>query len=420
MTLYQVLPRLWGRGKFSDWDVETFAYLKTLGVTHVWLTGIPRHATGADFVKGDPGSPYSVCDWYDVNPYLSDKPSGRIEEFRQLVQRAHAEGLKIITDFIPNHVARNYSGPLKLKPWCDYDWTDTLKVDYSQRATWDEMLRVLRFWTEIGVDGFRCDMAELVPLEFLSWLISSVKAEKPDTVFIAEAYLRENYRPFAECAGFDLLYDKSGEYDTLRRIAAGADVAQLRSNWQFLGDLQPRMLNFLENHDEVRLPAPSFAALGAASLFNRASFMIYFGGEIGENAAGSENSRTSIFNWERIPSIERLVRHIHGEEALSSFEKSTLERYTAAMQLSTRVRDWDNYDLSWCNGGRIYPFLRFDGDCCLLIVCNFSDEPADCLLRIPEDARRLSGTPLGWAEISVKADDFACIELPVDKSEKIG
>ena len=121
--IYQVLPRLWGDGTFASWDQRSFDYLKTLGVNCIWFTGIPRHASGEAFVKGDPGCPYAVCDWYDVNPYLASDPSRRIEEFRSLVQRTHEAGLRCIVDFIPNHVACNYRGGLALYDWHDGDWS---------------------------------------------------------------------------------------------------------------------------------------------------------------------------------------------------------------------------------------------------------------------------------------------------------
>ena len=126
--IYQVLPRLWGNdtqrpkkngnlgdngtGKLSDIDTDTLEYLKWLGCTHVWYTGIIRHSTQSSeegcipshpqFVKGKAGSPYAICDYYDVNPYLADNPSDRIYEFEQLIKRTHEAGLKVIIDFVPN------------------------------------------------------------------------------------------------------------------------------------------------------------------------------------------------------------------------------------------------------------------------------------------------------------------------------
>ena len=106
--IYQMLPRLWGNGTMSCCDKETLEYLRSLGVDYVWYTGIPRHATGKPFVKGDPGSPYAISDWMDVNPYLACDPAERMAEFSSLVGRTHAAGLKLLVDYVPNHVASDY------------------------------------------------------------------------------------------------------------------------------------------------------------------------------------------------------------------------------------------------------------------------------------------------------------------------
>ncbi len=110
--IYQLLPRLWGNGRFSSIDQASLDYLKdTLGMDWVWCTGVIRHATRLGdepqkVVKGDAGSPYAITDYYDVNPYLADDPAARMQEFQALVDRIHAAGLKVIIDYVPNHVAR--------------------------------------------------------------------------------------------------------------------------------------------------------------------------------------------------------------------------------------------------------------------------------------------------------------------------
>lgn len=404
MTIYQVLPRLWGKGKFSDWNSREFSYLKKLGVTHIWFTGIPRHATGAPFVKGDPGSPYSISDWFDVNPYLADNPEDRIKEFVNLIERVHSAGLKVITDYIPNHVSPDYRGDIPRYDRYDYDWSDTRKVNWSDPATVHKMEEILGFWLNLGVDGFRCDMVELVPVQALGSLIASVRIDYPSAVFIAEAYDFANYRPYLN-AGFDLLYDKSGAYDSIRSIQRGESVSLLTRNWQRLQDLQPRMLNFLENHDEERLTHPDFAALAAAAAFNGASYLLYFGEEIGENASDEGNRRTSIFDFRQPDSIARLCRWIHCGRGLYDYERSTLERYREIMQLVFDIRGWDNYDLCWCNRCGLFTFLRFKSGKAYLFACNFNDYPVECEVFIPEDARRLSG---------VSAQNFKLCVQPCD------
>ena len=506
VIIYQMLPRLWGNiggknikngtlkdngcGKFSSIDTITLEYLKSLGVSYVWYTGIIRHATAedsdgctpssADWVKGRAGSPYSITDYYDVNPYLADEPENRMEEFHKLVERTHAAGLKVIIDFVPNHVARDYGRFAAAHPaptgmaalgesddksvhWKDSndffyypgiplalpiqnqtymempamasgnsytsspgvnDWYDTIKLNYCDchTETWEKMYDIVNFWAGQGVDGFRCDMVELVPPAFFKWLISRIKKYRPDLLFVAEVYQKTLYSKYIREIGFDLLYDKSGIYDTLRAIVeknakdSGVPVEDWQSakritwNWQSLGDLQPYMLNFLENHDEQRFASDffgcdarnSYAALYTALYLNNAPFMLYAGEEVGERGMDNEgfsgrDGRTSIFDWWAPSSLTRLYKYIHGEkEALKTEEESMLDTYRKALKFAAEdnaVSKGTVYDLCYCNYAsdgfnpdRHFAFLRDFEDETLLIVCNFSKNDADMKISIPEHA----------------------------------
>jgi len=391
--IYQMLPRLWGEGKFSSIDDKVLEYYKSSGISYVWYTGIIRHSTGKAFVKGDPGSPYAIHDYYDVNPYLADDEDRRMDEFELLVKRTHAAGLKLIIDFIPNHVGRDFTGDLPLYDRCDYDWTDTFKIDYTHPDTARRLLAILNFWASKGVDGFRCDMVELVPRDFFRWAIASVKEKHPGTIFVAEVYEKGNYRDYIDNVGFDLLYDKSGLYDILFALSSGnGDARAITGNWQFLGDLQPRMLNFLENHDEVRFN--SMAALHVSLLLNTAPFMVYFGEEIGEDASSEGNRRTSIFEWRKYPSLQRLDAFIHSGKGLKAGERKLLSRFRKLLKLSTEPAFCDglSYDLCYCNGpggfdpARHFAFLRHGGKHTWLVAANFSGEDAEMKIRIPDHA----------------------------------
>ena len=506
IIIYQMLPRLWGNiggknikngtlkdngcGKFSSIDTISLEYLRSLGVSYVWYTGIIRHATAedsagctpssADWVKGRAGSPYSITDYYDVNPYLADEPENRMEEFHKLVERTHAAGLKVIIDFVPNHVARDYGRFAAAHPaptgmaalgesddksvhWKDSndffyypgiplalpiqnqtymempamasgnsytsspgvnDWYDTIKLNYcdSHTETWEKMYDIVNFWAGQGVDGFRCDMVELVPPAFFKWLISRIKKDRPELLFVAEIYQKTLYSKYIREIGFDLLYDKSGIYDTLRAIVeknakdSGVPVEDWQSakritwNWQSLGDLQPYMLNFLENHDEQRFASDffgcdarnSYAALYTALYRNNAPFMLYAGEEVGERGMDNEgfsgrDGRTSIFDWWAPSSLTRLYKYIHGEkEALTPEEESMLDAYRKALKFAAEdnaVSKGTVYDLCYCNYAsdgfnpdRHFAFLRDFEDETLLIVCNFSKNDADMKISIPEHA----------------------------------
>lgn len=399
MTVYQVLARLWGEGRFSSFDAESLSYFRSLGIDAVWYTGVVRHASGKPYVKGDPGSPYSIENYTDVNPYLADNESERIAEFKSLVNRTHSAGMKVLTDFVPNHVSPDCENDIPVLGYCDYDWTDTVKIDYSDPRTLPELERILRFWISLGVDGFRCDMVELVPVEALASLIGNLKADFPGLVFVAEVYDMDNYARYTE-AGFDLLYDKSGLYDSLRDILCfGKTARSITWNWQRMGPLQGRMLNFLENHDERRLASPSFAgdarkgfaAAAVGALFNEASTMVYFGQEAGESASEAEDGRTSIFSWCSPASVGRLYREIHGEPALLPEERDVLGRYREILSAAARspFRGGANYDLCYLQGEgfdpeRNFAFLRYDGERTALVVCNFSEEARAIRIVLPD------------------------------------
>ena len=410
--IYQVLPRLWGSGRFSDWHEPAFAYLRTLGVDYVWFTGIPRHATGKDFVKGNPGCPYAVTDWFDVNPYLAVNPGSRIDEFKAMVARAHASGLKCLIDFIPNHVAADYEGPLPIFSWHDADWTDTRKVNWNDPRTPLVMLDILRFWAAAGVDGFRCDMVELVPSDALGHVIKSLRPEFPGLMFVAEVYGRENYSRYLD-AGFDLLYDKSGAYDILRGVMQyGMSARELTWNWQFLGDRQPRMLNFLENHDEQRVTSDFFlgdgrkamAPLTVSLLFNTAPFMIYFGQEYGERGMQEEgysgrDGRTSIFDYCSLSGEK-------DEELYTRYKELT------ALAASPLFAEGKTYDLMWLNPAsdhfdpaRQFAFMRGHDGKGALVVANFADHPVNVRLNITQDA-------FNYLDIPVDHHFFEPIDIP--------
>ena len=524
--IYQMLPRLWGNdtaepikngnltqngtGKFSDIDSRTLDYIKWLGCSHVWYTGILRHSTQSSeegcipshpqFVKGKAGSPYAICDYYDVNPYLADNPDNRITEFKQLIKRTHDAGLKLIIDFVPNHVSRDYGKvapteghsvlgadddrnvhwkaendffyyvgekltlptpvPAGMAPYEEFpamatgnncyspnpginDWYETVKINYGDdhTSTWDKMYEILEFWADKGVDGFRCDMVELVPPQFFKWVIAKIKTKYPEIIFVAEVYKKDLYAEYIRNIGFDFLYDKSGLYDTVRTVVEknvndnGMPVELWQSatgitrNWQFLGDLQPYMLNFLENHDEQRFASDFFgkdarntyAPLYVSLLLNTAPFMIYFGEEVGERGMDEEgfsgcDGRSTIFDWWSIGAVRRLRKVIASgaystldpaviaENGLSKEEAEVFCRFAEATRFASAdeaVKQGTTYDLCYCNAGsagfdkdRHFVFLRDHLDHTILVAANFSNREATMEITIPDHAFEWMGIPV--------------------------
>lgn len=516
IIIYQLLPRLFsnltqpvapngsvsqnGVGKFSGINPEVIAAIKELGASHIWLTGVIEHATATDYsdfgirpdnpfiVKGKAGSPYAIKDYYDVDPDLADNPRTRMAEFESLVDRIHAAGMKVLIDFVPNHVARQYNSDVKPVGVDDfgvhddqsvyfspnnnfyyiprqlfaphiplgnghnayiefpakasgndcftafpgqYDWYETVKlnygVDYGNHShhfdpipdTWFKMLHILRFWAAKGIDGFRCDMVHMVPLEFWRWALPQVKKSFPGIIFIGEIYEPGLYRPFLE-AGFDYLYDKVNLYDTLRRIeTANFSAAQLSSCWQTVEGIGPRMLNFLESHDEQRFasqfyagnPAKVGASLAVSATFSTGPMMIYMGQELGEDAPDAEgfsghDGRTTIFDYWSMASTRRWLapdgkpdddRLSPDAQRLRNFYKRLLN-ITASEEAITKGGFFDlmyvNYDNpAHFNPHRQYAYLRSTGKETLLVVANFANENVLVHVNIPAHAFETLGIP---------------------------
>ena len=429
--IYQALPRLWGKGHFSDWTGKAFSYLKTLGVDYLWLTGVPRHESGTPFTKGCPGSPYAIIDWYDVNPYLADNEDKRMHEFELLIKRAHLAGIKIMIDYIPNHVGRSYAGDLPCFDHCDGDWTDTRKVNWNDPSTVDKMVDILCFWANKGIDGFRCDMVELVSAEALGEVVRRTRSAFPGLVFVAETYKKENYRRYLSTSSIDILYDKSGSYDILRAISNGnCSATALTSNWQWQAEIQGAMLNFLENHDEQRIASRfwnngrryPWAELAFSVLFNEASFMLYYGQEWMDDAAETDNGRTSIYDFTSPSGVRRAAHFARTGKAIKlndAADTDSLDCYrrylelmqTAASPLMRQGSNWDlcylQNDCKW-NRDNMFAFARYDGHGAAVVICNFSDSDTELSVRLPEELLKYTG---GMRSINMeaRAGDYSII-----------
>ena len=429
--IYQALPRLWGKGHFSDWTGKAFSYLKTLGVDYLWLTGVPRHESGTPFTKGCPGSPYAIIDWYDVNPYLADNEDKRMHEFELLIKRAHLAGIKIMIDYIPNHVGRSYAGDLPCFDHCDGDWTDTRKVNWNDPSTVDKMVDILCFWANKGIDGFRCDMVELVSAEALGEVVRRTRSAFPGLVFVAETYIKENYRRYLSTSSIDILYDKSGSYDILRAISNGnCSATALTSNWQWQAEIQGAMLNFLENHDEQRIASRfwnngrryPWAELAFSVLFNKASFMLYYGQEWMDDAAETDNGRTSIYDFTSPSGVRRAAHFARTGKAIKlndAADTDSLDCYrrylelmqTAASPLMRQGSNWDlcylQNDCKW-NRDNMFAFARYDGHGAAVVICNFSDSDTELSVRLPEELLKYTG---GMRSINMeaRAGDYSII-----------
>ena len=276
--------------------------------------------------------------------------------------------------------------------------------------TWMKMLDILLFWASKRIDGFRCDMAEMVPVEFWEWVIPQVKEKYPDLLFIAEVYNPAEYQNYLFRGKFDYLYDKVGLYDTLRNVACGYDSATaITRSWQRLGGIEKRMLNFLENHDEQRIASDFFAsnprkgipALIVSACMNTNPMMIYFGQEFGELGMDTEgfsgrDGRTIFDYW----SVDTIRRWRNGGKfdgkMLTEEQKQLYAVYRKVLTLCNEeqaIAQGAFFDLMYANenGWRFnehkqYTFLRKHEKELLFIIVNFDNQPVDIAINVPSHA----------------------------------
>ena len=518
--IYQLLPRTFanfcttrknngsiqenGCGKFNLITTKALHEIKNLGATHVWYTGVIEHATQTDYsefgitpdhpsvVKGKAGSPYAIKDYYDVDPDLAVNVDNRMAEFEALIERTHKAGLKVIIDFVPNHVARQYHSdakpigvedlgegdnpewafsPLntfyylpgeKFSPTFDIfdytenpakvtgndcftahpghnDWYETIKLNYGvfyqgggekqfhpTPSTWLKMRDILRFWAAKGVDGFRCDMAEMVPVEFWEWVIPQIKdvewgvtttdaagkktyKKKAPIIFIAEVYNPALYRDFIFKGHFDYLYDKVGMYDYLRAVTSkNYPVEGITQQWQAVGDIQEHMLYFLENHDEQRIASGFFCGRGmcaqpamiVAATLSTNPVMVYAGQELGEKGMDVEgfsgiDGRTTIFDYWGVKSIQDWANNGKWDGKGLNEEQQELRLFYKQLltlaRSSKAITEGKMFDLEYAqaegfNKHEHYAYIRHSEEETLLMAINFDDKHTEMQIRIPTEA----------------------------------
>jgi glycosidase len=557
MVIYQMMTRLFantnstnkkygtlqenGVGKMNDITDSALISLRELGVSHVWYTGVIEHALltdytafgipldDADVVKGRAGSPYAIKDYYDINPDLAGDVKNRMQEFDQLVARTHAQNLKVIIDFVPNHVARSYKSDAKpngvqdlgegddntvaFKPSNNFyylpgqsfvpptgyqslgengfptkdkkyqenpakvtgndqftsspginEWFETVKLNYGVDiqnnrtnhfdpipSTWTKMKDILVFWANKKVDGFRCDMSEMVPVEFWKWAIPQVKAVNPEIIFIAEIYNPAQYSNYLRNGHFDFLYDKVQLYDTLRLLVnQKAHASGIPAIQESLKGMNHQMLHFLENHDEQRIASPFFAgdawkavpAMVVSATIDQSPVMIYFGQEVGEDGAGAEgfggeDGRTTMFDYWGVPKHQQWVNggKFDGGK-LTDEQKQLRQFYGDILKLASTnqaISQGDYFDLTVSNfqSGNISSFVsayaRWIGEENLLIISNFNSKIEKIKIVIPETlasslklekGKAYVGRDLlrSGAEIGINESLTAVMELPAYSS----
>ena len=327
------------------------------------------------------------------------------------------------------------------------DWYETVKVNYGVRPdgtydfptlpegfsaehaafwegkdvpdSWYKFRDIAHYWLDKGVDGFRYDMAEMVPVEFWSFLNSSIKQKAPDAFLLAEVYQPDKYRAYIQQGKMDYLYDKVGFYDTLKTIMQGSGaVSDLVAIHDEVRDIAPHMLHFLENHDEQRIASPDFAgdadkgkpALAVSALISRAPTLLYFGQDVGED--GSEETgfgdptRTTIFDYAGVPAHQRFMNNGKFDAGQSTDKEKALHRFykdimnIAATNSAITGRYQSLHALNLSVEGSAYSeqqfaFLREKNGQGIIVLVNFSEAPTGPIsLAVPASAIQASGNKL--------------------------
>ena len=321
------------------------------------------------------------------------------------------------------------------------DWYETIKVNYGIRPdgskdfpelpagfdtksyqehfdfwkgkdvpdSWDKFKDIALYWTAKGVDGFRFDMAEMVPYEFWSYMNSAIKVNNPDAFLLAEVYNPKEYRNYIHLGKMDYLYDKVETYDKLKDIIQGRSLPDGLSDIQNgMADIEHHMLHFLDNHDEQRLASPEFAGtpqkgkplMVVSTTISTSPTMVYFGQEVGE--AGNENagfgthSRTSIFDYIGVPNHQRWMNGgkfdggqlTKDEKELRDFYKRVLNFSLNSSALMGKYQEIQTLNRQATQGydPGIYAFTRWSDTQKLIVVTNFSWlTTSNFELKIPSD-----------------------------------
>ncbi|MEY8781890.1 alpha-amylase family glycosyl hydrolase [Allomuricauda sp. XS_ASV26] len=283
-------------------------------------------------------------------------------------------------------------------------WKDKTLPD-----SWGKFKDIAQYWLDFGVDGFRFDMAEMVPVEFWSYLNSNIKMKNPDAFLLAEVYNPALYRDYIHKGKMDYLYDKVELYDSIKHIMKGYGwTDHIPVVQKGMADIEHHMLHFLENHDEQRIASPAFAgnaqlgkpAMVVSATISTSPTMIYFGQEVGEpgaeDAGFGDPTRTSIFDYVGVPHHQRWVNNkkfdggqlTKEERELRDFYKRLLNFTISSEALMGEYQEihFYNKDHTEDYDHRVLSFVRWTSNEKLIVLSNFDALKNYSLnLKVPED-----------------------------------
>lgn len=304
--------------------------------------------------------------------------------------------------------------------------------------SWIKFKDIALYWLDMGVDGFRFDMAEMVPVEFWSYMNSNIKMRNPDAFLLAEVYQPHLYRDYLQKGKMDYLYDKVELYDSIKHIMQGHGwTDHLPIVQQGLADIEHHMLHFLENHDEQRIASPEFAgdaekgrpAMVVSATISTSPTMIYFGQEVGEpgaqDAGFGKPSRTSIFDYIGVPHHQRWMndKNFDGgklsekERKLRDFYKRLLNFTIGSNALMGEYQDIHYYNREHTENynHRVLSYVRWSPNEKLVIVSNFdAHEGYSFELKIPNEILAKWDLEAGSHTLSDQLYDKQKIPLTVE------
>ena len=368
-TIYQINTRQFTEQGSLNAAKEQLPRLKTLGVDIIWL--MPIHPIGEQNRKGLLGSPYSIQDYFGVSPEL-----GSFNDLKAFVDAAHAQGMYVILDWVANHTAwdnpmlrehpdwymKDHAGNLTSTPW--FDWEDIIDLDYSNTELRKYMSSAMQFWVkEAGIDGYRCDAAGLVPLQFWQDVRQELEAIKP--VFMLAEWEGRDFHYQA----FDATYAWSW-WRAVHDIAQGkTGLGKLYEYYSWNTGYYPEQairLNYVSNHDANAWEATQFEAFGdaleaviALSVVGEGIPMIYNGQEAGNQ------KRLKFFERDPIQWQSHSVGDLYQQLFAIKKTNSALFNGKWGAPMVQVKNDKNDHVLS---------FIRAKGDNKVLAMFNLSDD----------------------------------------------
>jgi cyclomaltodextrinase / maltogenic alpha-amylase / neopullulanase len=394
-VIYEIFPRDFSSTGDLNGITAQLDRLKDLGVTILWT--MPIHPIGEKLRKGGFGSPYSIKDYYAVDPNY-----GTVDDYKRLVSEAHKRGLKVIMDLVANHTAWD-NVMMKHPEFYKHDaqgkvippvpeWTDVAGLNYGSPALREYMIAMFKYWVQTcDVDGFRCDVASMVPTDFWVQARTELEKTKPDIMMLAEAS-----KPELLVKAFDIDYSWPLMGAMNEVLLRGAPASNLRASWEESLRQFPQNslhMRITDNHDEARVVS-RYGVRGAlaasALMFSLDGVpLIYNGMEVGD---ATESGDPALF--EKLPIF------------WSPKERPPMrEIYRGLIQLRKQYAAFCNSRVIWLHNSdeaNLVTLMRLDENDEFVVVINFSNRPVAgrVELKTSEGFKpvRISGMPDGAAD----------------------